>query len=204
MHKFNPSEHKKLHSAERYRLMPPDVFVSEILKETGNISVNEEAIVIADVGCGSGFFSIPLIKKLQDENILFFGLDISAEMLGIFGRNLKSEINGSNLSKIKTLQSEEAFLPLGDHSVDILMMTNVFHEIEDKKSFLKEVKRVLKKNGVMFILDWSRSEENPVMGPPVSERVSESETVEALKDMNFEGIRTLPLYSSSFVIRAAN
>ncbi len=204
MHKFNPSEHKKLNLEERYRLMPPELFIDEIAKEAGNLSKKEGAFVLADVGCGSGFFSIPLIKRLQNKNILFFALDISTEMLGIFIKNLKAEIDESNLPKIKTLQSEEAFLPLGDRSVDLLILTNVFHEIENRKAFLNELKRVLKKRGTLFVLDWDKEDKNPFMGPPISERVSEKETQAVLTELNFKGIRALPLYSSSFVIRAEN
>ncbi|HEX7575294.1 MAG TPA: methyltransferase domain-containing protein, partial [Candidatus Methanoperedens sp.] len=61
-------------------------------------------------------------------------------------------------------------------SVDILLMANVFHELEDKLSLLKEVKRVLKINGRLMIIDWKKIEMD--FGPPFQERLYEKEVID--------------------------
>ena len=200
MHKFDPAKHKRLNSEERYRIMPPELLINEIEKTAEANLKSGEAMTIADVGCGSGFFSLPIMKRFQDKNILLFALDVSDEMLGIFNDNLRNEVGGKNFSKVKSFKCEESFLPLADNSVNILLLANVFHEIEDKSNYLQEIKRVLKNEGTFFLIDWKKEDLNPVMGPPAGERVSTEEAVDILKKANFKDIKSLPLYSASFTL----
>jgi len=211
MHKFNPADHKRLDSEERHKLMPPEILVNEIEKTALEYFKNENAVTFADIGCGSGFFSIPLAKralKFKDKKFILFALDISEEMLGVFNGNVKkdkdigSAEDGSCL--IKCVKCEEFFLPLEDSSVNIILLANVFHEIENKKDYLNEIKRVLKKDGTFFLLDWKKEDPHPVFGPPQAERVSTEEAENVLKESGFNNIKILPLYSSSFTLVSKN
>ena len=55
--KFNPENRKKLTSKEREAILPPAL----VLKDIGLGSHT----VWADIGCGTGFFTIPLAKEVQ-------------------------------------------------------------------------------------------------------------------------------------------
>ncbi|MHB1661152.1 MAG: class I SAM-dependent methyltransferase [bacterium] len=205
MHKFNPENHKRLDSDQRYKLMPPELLIDEIEKTAAYYFKNVDAVTFADLGCGSGYFSIPLAKRIKksfkDKNAILFALDISSEMLGIFNDKLKKELGGAiNNCEIKCVKCEEFFIPLEDNSVNILLMANVFHEIEDKPAYLQEIKRVLKDGGTFFLLDWKKEDVNPVMGPPAGERVSSEEAVKILKESGFKDISILPIYPSSFTL----
>ncbi|MHB1545525.1 MAG: class I SAM-dependent methyltransferase [bacterium] len=210
MHKFNPANHKRLDSEERRKIMPPELLIDEIEKSADEYFKKSGSVVFADLGCGSGFFSIPLAKRAKnykDKNFLLFALDVSEEMLGVFNGNLKKdkEIDPSGEKgscAIKCVKCEEFFIPLEDNSVDILLLANVFHEIEDKTAYLNEIKRVLKDGGTFFLLDWKKEDVNPVMGPPASERVSAEETIKLLNKSGFKDIKELPLYTASFTFVA--
>lgn len=78
-------------------------------------------IVIADLGCGTGFFSIPASRRVKK----LFALDIQQEMLDI----LRDKIKKEKITNIEAILSEESSIPLFDKSVDILLMANVFHEL---------------------------------------------------------------------------
>ena len=207
MHKFNPAHHKRLDSKERHKFMPPELIVNEIEKTAIEYFKNSDAVTFADLGCGSGFFSIPLAKRaknFKDKKFILFALDISEEMLGVFNGKLKKDkdidLTDTGSCRIKCVKCDEFFIPLEDFSVNILLLANVFHEIENKSDYLKEIKRVLKDGGTFFLLDWKKEDTNPVMGPPSAERVSTEEAEKALKESGFKDIKTLPLYSSSFTI----
>ncbi len=207
MHKFNPAHHKRLDSEERHKFMPPELIVNEIEKTAIEYFKNSDAVTFADLGCGSGFFSIPLAKRaknFKDKKFILFALDISEEMLGVFNGKLKKDkdidLTDTGSCRIKCVKCDEFFIPLEDFSVNILLLANVFHEIENKSDYLKEIKRVLKDGGTFFLLDWKKEDTNPVMGPPSAERVSTEEAEKALKESGFKDIKTLPLYSSSFTI----
>jgi ubiquinone/menaquinone biosynthesis C-methylase UbiE len=187
--------------------MPPELIVNEIEKTAIEYFKNSDAVTFADLGCGSGFFSIPLAKRaknFKDKKFILFALDISEEMLGVFNGKLKKDkdidLTDTGSCKIKCVKCEEFFIPLEDSSVNILLLANVFHEIENKIDYLKEIRRVLKDGGTFFLLDWKKEDPNPVMGPPPAERVSTEEAEKALESSGFKNIKTLPIYSSSFTI----
>ncbi len=208
MHKFNPADHKRLDSEERRKIMPPELLTGEIEKTAEEYFKKNGSVVFADLGCGSGYFSIPLAKRAynyKNKNFLLFALDVSEEMLAVFNGNLKKDKDwgkneGNGSCVIKCVKCEEFFIPLEDNSVDILLLANVFHEIEDKTAYLKEIKRVLKDGGTFFLLDWKKEDPNPVFGPPQVERVSTGEAEKALEKSGFKDIKILPLYPSSFTL----
>lgn len=159
-HKFDVKKAGILDSTDRVKFLDPD-------SNLGKLGLDREHVLV-DLGCGSGFFSIPasrLVKKV-------FALDIQQEMLGILNEKIKRE----KITNIEAILSEESFIPLPDNSADVLLMVNVFHELEDSSSLLKQVKRVLKKNGRLVIIDWKKIEMD--IGPPFWERLNEKDVVD--------------------------
>lgn len=166
-HKFDAKKAGILDNQERVQFLNPDSIL-EKLKLSGEM-------VLADLGCGTGFFSIPASKRVKK----VFALDIQQEMLDILGDKIKQE----KITNIEAILSEESSLPLSDNSVDILLMVNVFHELEDNFSILKEVKRVLNTNGRIVIIDWKKMKMD--FGPPFEERLAEKEVIDICNENGF-------------------
>ncbi|RZD16101.1 MAG: class I SAM-dependent methyltransferase [Candidatus Acididesulfobacter guangdongensis] len=207
MHKFNPAHHQRLTSKDRYELMPPQIAIDEIKKVVEILSNSgQNEVKIADIGCGSGFFTIPLIKTIADiENIdvKVYALDISEEMLSCIKENIENANFSKNQKSCAILtKCEESNITLEDASMDIILTSNVFHEIEHRLDYLSEIKRVLKPGGNLFLIDWDKEDKILKMGPPVEERLSSAESVELLSAAGFTDITELPLYSSSFTIKS--
>ncbi len=85
-HKFKVINKSKLDSPKRREVLP----AKEILKTVGI----KEADVVADIGCGIGFFTFPLSEAVGEEGIVY-ALDIEKEMLddveaGMLERNIKN------------------------------------------------------------------------------------------------------------------
>jgi ubiquinone/menaquinone biosynthesis C-methylase UbiE len=160
VHKFDVKKAGILEDPERVKILD---FTSIFDK----LELNAE-IVLADLGCGTGFFSIPAARRVKK----VFALDIAQEMLDI----LRDKIKKQKITNIDVFLSGESSIPLSDKSVDLLFMANVFHELEDRLSLLKEVNRVLKMNGRLIIIDWKKIEMD--FGPPVQERLDEKEVID--------------------------
>lgn len=157
VHKFDAKKAGILDDPERVKILDP----ASILEK---LELTRE-MVFADLGCGTGFFSIPAARRVKK----VFALDIQQEMLDVFREKIKKE----KITNIEVILSGETSIPLSDKSVDILLMANVFHELEDRSSLIKEVKRVLKMNGRLMILDWKKMEMD--IGPPLQERLDEND-----------------------------
>jgi len=96
--------------------------------------------VVADIGCGNGRHLIPCAQHCQTA----IGMDISRNLLSIVEQ------------KLKDLDIQ---LPLNDESVDAVLYIASLHNVEGRDNriqSLKEVNRILKKDGTAFISVWSR------------------------------------------------
>lgn len=166
-HKFDAKKAEILDSRDRRKFLNPD----SIPEKSGL----DSDTVLADLGCGSGFFAIP--ASLIVEKV--YAIDVQQEMLDI----VREKIRKGKLANIETLLSKESSIPLPDNSVDVLFMANVFHELEDRGSILNEAMRILSGRGRLIIIDWKKIKME--MGPPVEERLSEDEVVSICEDGDF-------------------
>lgn len=168
VHKFDVKSAEILDSTERIRFLNPE----SILDKLG---LSKE-MILADLGCGTGYFTIPASLRVKK----VYALDVQQEMLDILSEKIKKQ----KIANIEAILSEESRIPLADGSVDVLLMGNVFHELEDRSSILNEVKRILLSGGLLVIIDWKKMEMD--FGPPIEERLTAEEVISICRDSGFE------------------
>ena len=106
-------------------------------------------MIAADFGSGSGGWAIPLAQRLKFGKV--YAVDILEEPLSA----LKSKAEIQKVYNIETINSNvEKGIKLPDLSCDLVLLTNLLFQIEDKKRVLTEAKRVLKKGGKILVVDW--------------------------------------------------
>ncbi len=157
MHKFNSINAHLLDNPERLRHEDPKL----ILKTAGI----RDGMTVLEVGCGTGFYTFAAAKLVGGKGRIY-AADISEDMLEILNERIKKR----KIKNILPLLSKEASVPLNDGTADMIIIVNMFHEAYDKDAFIKELKRLMKRNARLLIID-HRKEPTP-SGPPVSERVS--------------------------------
>ena len=135
--------------------------------------------VAADLGCGSGFFTVPLSKKARK----VYGVDVQKEMLGF----LEQKIQRLKIKNIVPLLSKGNNIPLEDDTVDLLVSVNTLHEFDDKEITIEEIHRVLKRGGKALITDFKK--ENTGAGPPVAIRVSKKQAVGLFEKKGFTSLK---------------
>lgn len=102
-------------------------------------------VVIADVGCGTGRYTLELLK--QRENVSLFALDLNKHMLKQFEKHVREQ---NCLSQIQTIKSSAEVLPFPDCFLDCLLVFNAVHHF-DLPGFIRESARTLKEGGYLFI-----------------------------------------------------
>ena len=116
-----------------------------------------ENMIAADFGSGSGGWAIPLAKKLEEGQV--YAIDLLEEPLSALRAKAKSE----KIPNIETIRSNiEKTSRLRENSCDLVLMTNLFFQVENKKQVLEEGKRALKKGGKILVVDWKKE---ALMGP---------------------------------------
>ena len=99
-----------------------------------------------DVGCGTGW-AVGQVAKLVNGEGLFYGVDLSAKMIE------KAKSNFSGKDNFRFLQANSESIPLDDDFFDIIICTNSFHHYLHPDKALKEMRRLLKIGGKLYILD---------------------------------------------------
>ena len=109
------------------------------------INVGDTAI---DLGCGMGYFSIPL-AKLVGEAGKVIAVDLQSQMLaGLRRRAEKFDL----LPRIQTHQASQDRIGLSDKA-DFVLAFWMVHEVHDPRSFLAQIYRLLKDNGRLLIAE---------------------------------------------------
>ena len=99
-----------------------------------------------DIGCGTGW-AVGQAANLVDGKGLFYGVDLSPKMIE------KAKSNFSGKDNFRFLQANSELIPLDDDFFDIIICTNSFHHYLHPDKALKEMYRLLKSGGKLYILD---------------------------------------------------
>jgi ubiquinone/menaquinone biosynthesis C-methylase UbiE len=124
--------------------------------------------ICADLGAGIGYVSIPLAGHVK----AVIALDAQKEMLDSLRESLEPG-QGTNIWPVIGMLPE---LPFADGSIDRIFIINVLHEFEDRQRLVNEVRRSLKENGRVSLVEFHNKETS--FGPPLSERIAIEEIEE--------------------------
>lgn len=111
------------------------------IMELSNTIDLHEGNVVLDVACGNGTLLQELSKKAK---IQAHGLDVSENMIHV------AKMRYPNINfKVQSCYP----LEWSDESIDIITVCCAFHHFDNPQGFVNECKRVLKKNGTVYIAD---------------------------------------------------
>ena len=101
---------------------------------------------VADIGCGPGYFTIPLAKALVEGKL--YALDIDNEMLDA----CRERVAQARMGNVEILKCEEFDSSLEAGSLDGIFLAFVIQQSPDKPRFLKAVRKLLQPRGWGAIL----------------------------------------------------
>lgn len=174
-HRFKPENAHKLHSAERLKLLPPE----KIIQSLG--ATPED--VIADLGAGSGYFTIPFAQQTKQT---VYAVDIEPKMLEF----VKERATAEQIENIQYVVSDLEQIQLADHTVDKINAAFVLHEVVDLDNAIEEMKRILKPDGKAIAIEWINIETES--GPPLHERIAAEKLAETFCRHGFEASISYP------------
>jgi ubiquinone/menaquinone biosynthesis C-methylase UbiE len=115
------------------------------LQDWAQISPQDKVL---DIACGTGEFERLVLTQEPTQEIV--GVDISEKMLAIARQKLHAYPN------VSFHTAPASALPFCDNSFDLVVSASSFHYFENPVAALVEMKRVLKPNGRVIILDWCK------------------------------------------------
>ncbi|MCC7179381.1 MAG: class I SAM-dependent methyltransferase [Acidobacteria bacterium] len=124
-----------------------------------------DASVVADVGAGSGWFTIRLARRVGPQGIVY-AQDVQQEMLNAITRRVQRE----GLANVRTVLGLGSDPRLPRESLDAVLLVDAYHEIEDRVTMLANIAKALKPQGRLGVVDFKLEGSGP--GPEAEERVS--------------------------------
>lgn len=164
---------------DRDREERPDLVLAALRLQPGQI--------VADVGCGTGYFSWRLARAVAPDGRIY-GVEIQSEMLDELARNMKARQVENVMGVLGTVENPK--LP---EAVDLVLMVDVYHELSHPAETMAALCDSLKPGGRIALVEY-RGEDPDVPIKPLH-KMTESQI---MKEMNalalehVETVRTLP------------
>ena len=120
--------------------------------EKCNIQAGQD---IADLGSGSGFYTIAAAKALSSTGRVY-AIDAQKELLS----KLKNHSAKEGLYNVEVIWGDldkPNGTKLRDSSIDLAMLCNILFQLENKENIINEAKRILKPRGKLLVVDWADS-----------------------------------------------
>ncbi|MEA4910512.1 Ubiquinone/menaquinone biosynthesis C-methyltransferase UbiE [bioreactor metagenome] len=109
---------------------------------------------VADFGCGAGAYVFEASKKVGDDGKVY-AIDLDENILDKINR----EAEKMNIVNIDTILSDvESKVQIESMSCDLIILSNVLSEVDNLDNVLEEVKRTLRPDGRILIVDWKKGD----------------------------------------------
>ena len=135
--------------------------------------------VVADIGAGSGYYSMLLAPAVGPTGKVY-ATDIQPEMLAL----IQKKLTANGVTNVQTVLGTATDPKLADGSLDLAVMVDVYHELQQPQVFLRALKRTLKADGRLVLIEFRKED------PRVPIREEHKMTVrDARAELEAEGYR---------------
>jgi ubiquinone/menaquinone biosynthesis C-methylase UbiE len=131
---------KLLDSPERLAGLNIDEIVAALRLQPGS--------TVADLGAGSGVFAAPLAKAVGDKGMVY-AVDIDTKLLDHINEKAKQQ----GLANVRTVLGQFGDPQLPSSNVDLALLHDVLHHIEDKPGYLKAAARYMAASGRIAVVE---------------------------------------------------
>ena len=134
-------------------------------------------MVVADIGAGSGYYASRMAKRVGPTGRVY-ATDIQQGMIDLLDRRIRTE----GLSNVTTVLGGMDDPKLPPQSIDLAIMVDVYHELQQPQIFLQRLKETFKPGGRLVLLEFRK--EDPKV--PILE-VHKMSVAEVKQEMEAEG-----------------
>lgn len=158
---------KRFESPERDAYQQPEKVIQYLGKLKGK--------TVMDIGTGSGYFSV----KLAAKGAAVIAADVNDEFLDF----LKKRIEKEKLKNITLRKIPYDSPSLKDQEVDMVLIVNTYHHIENRSEYFSKVRSGTKTSGELVIIDFFKTE--LPTGPAPAQKISIDEVAAELKKAGY-------------------
>lgn len=108
--------------------------------------------IVADLGAGTGYYAVAAGQLVPRGKV--YAVEVVKEYLS----TIKNKCIEAKLGNVECLWGnieKVGGTKIGDSIVDRVIISNILFQIENKDSFLEEIRRILKTGGKVLLIDWA-------------------------------------------------
>jgi len=132
--------------------------------------------VVADIGAGTGYFSIRIARALMPRGRVY-ALDVEPDMVAYIAERAKRERLGNVIAV--AAKPDDPRLP---DKVDVMFLVNVYHHIDSREQYFKKLRPALKTGGRLAVIDYRMDAPE---GPPRHTRIAPERVKAELKSAGY-------------------
>ena len=150
---------------------------AKVIAQTGL----KRGMVVADLGCGSGFYVVPAAQLVGPEGTVY-AVDVIETKLAATV-SIANQFGYKNVRVIKAdLAKPLTEIPEG--TVDLVIVGNILHETSSKEALIKNAYRILSNNSGLLVVEWKK--ELTPFGPPIAKRIDQQQLEIVLMQSGFK------------------
>ena len=138
------------------------------------LALNPDALV-ADIGAGTGYFSVRLAHSVPQGRV--YAVDTEPDMV----KHLAERAKRDGLTNLTPVSAQPADPKLPE-KVDLVLLVDVYHHVENRERYFKALSNWLKADGRVAIIDFRM---NSTSGPPKSARIAPERVKAELKSAGY-------------------
>ena len=108
-----------------------------------------EGLAVADVGAGSGLFTLALAERVGPKGKVY-AVDVQAYFLDHIGQKARK----AKLENVELVRAKQDSAQLPEGSVDLVLMCDSYHHVEQPAAYLASLKAALRPGGRLVIIDY--------------------------------------------------
>jgi ubiquinone/menaquinone biosynthesis C-methylase UbiE len=156
-----------------------------------------EGLVIADLGCGAGNYSLALAEAVGSPGLIY-ALDLWEEGIETLTRRAAAAGRKNIRARVADVSQ---LIPLADESLDLCLMATVLHDLAEfglAEGALRETARILKPGGTLAVVEFDKVDGPP--GPPKHIRLCPEEVEALAAPYGFKRTRTARIGLYNYLI----
>jgi arsenite methyltransferase len=111
----------------------------------------QDGMVVGDIGSGGGYFTHEFSKQVGNDGQVY-AIDVNQKSLDYIVKTLEKE----EIMNVKTVLANLNGIHLPEKSVDLFFLRNVFHHLPERVEYFKNIKKLLKDDGKIAIIDYEK------------------------------------------------
>ncbi|MGZ4000218.1 MAG: class I SAM-dependent methyltransferase [Mucilaginibacter sp.] len=104
--------------------------------------------VVADIGAGTGYYTFKICEKVQQGRV--YAVEVQDDAVNY----LKNKVGQLDIKNVTVIKGKEQSPGLPEHSIDLAMMVDVYHELLYPHEMLQNIRKALKANGKLLLIEY--------------------------------------------------